>query len=252
MNNRLTGMAVALCGGLTAFAAPFPALAQSMSGPTISLEAETDHRERGLGWSDGKAAISAGVTLPVIQDLNVDLEATTLRGSRRHGGADVGLTLAPSYTLRTSGWDFTAGVRGHAFIERSGLAYWDMTGSAAHSLGPAQLVLSATFAPSQGAIGGSNLYVDAQLGADVPGTPITVYGGLGHSSGSTRNERAARLRPGGDYLDHYLGAEYNQSKMAFGLRYSGTSIGSNEIDRASLYADRHFGSRLVAYLRFMP
>lgn len=244
-------LVAALCGGL------LPAGAQAQSGaqsaPTFSLEAETDHRVRGLSWSDGKAALSAAASIPVTYDLGVDLDAVTLRDSPRHGGADIGLTVAPRYTLRSGGWDVTGGLRGNVFVGRSGTSYVEITGDVARTLGPAQLIVGASFAPAQDAIGGSNLYLDAQLSTSIPGTPVTLYGGIGHTSGSTRDPvRAARLRPGGAYLDHHVGAEYTDANLALGLRYSGTSIGRDEVDRFSRYADRHHGARVMAYLRFTP
>lgn len=241
-------LAAALCGGL------ITADARAQSAPaSASIEFETDHRERGLSWSDGKAAFGLEASLPVTYDLALDLDAVTLRDSARHGGADVGLTIAPRYTLRTGGWDMSAGVRGNVFIGRSGTSYVELTGDVARTLGPAQLVVGAAFAPAQDAIGGSNLYIDAQLSASLPGTPVTLYGGIGHTSGSSRNDpRVARLRPGGDYLDHHLGAEYTAANLAAGVRYSGTSIGADEVDSLSPWTDRHTGSRVMAYLRFTP
>lgn len=231
----------------------FAPLASAQSATTISFEAETDHRERGLSWSDGKAALGASASVPLGYDTALDLDALTLRNSARHGGAEAVLTLAPRHTLHSGGWDFTAGLRGNVFIGRAGTTYGEVTGEIARTLGPAQLVLGASYAPSQDAIGGSNLYLDAQLSASIPGTPVTLYGGLGHSSGTQRDDpRAARLRPGGNYLDHHLGAEYTQAAFSVGLRYSGTSIGRGELDPLSRWVDRDYGSRVVAYVRFTP
>ncbi|MYL98961.1 hypothetical protein GR702_14430 [Novosphingobium sp. FGD1] len=247
---RTTG---ACCGAIllaTAWVAP----AAAQSAPSISFEAETDHRERGLGWSDGKAALGIGATVPVTYDLALDMDAVTLRESARHGGADIGVGIAPRYSMQAAGWEFDVGVRGNLFIGRSGTSYVEVTGQVSRTLGLAQLSVGAAFAPSQDAIGGSNLYVDARLSAGIPGTPLTLYGGVGHTSGSTKDgdPRSARLRPGGDYLDHHLGAEYAESSFAAGVRYSGTSIGASEVDRSSPWTDRHYGSRLVAYFRFTP
>lgn len=241
--------AVALCGGLFAV----DAVAQSASGPQITLEAETDHRERGLSWSDGKPSVGASADVPLTYDLSLGLDALALRDRARHGGAKALVRVAPRYTLRSGGWDLTAGLRGNVFLGRSGTSYGEVTGDVSRTLGPAQMTMGVAYAPPQAAIGGSNLYVDATLSASIPGTPMTLYGGLGHSSGSTRDDpRAARLRPGGDYLDHHFGAEYARDRLAVGVRYSGTSIGRNELDLASRWTDRHVGSRIVGYVRFMP
>ncbi|GLK46775.1 MULTISPECIES: TorF family putative porin [Novosphingobium] len=241
-------LAVAICGGLV-----FSDAHAQSAGSTLSFEAETDHRDRGLSSSGGKAALGASASVPLTYDLGIDFDAVTLRDAARHGGADLGLTVAPRYTLRSGGWDFSAGLRGNVFVGHSGTSYGELTGEVARTLGPAQLVLGAAFAPSQDAIGGSNLYLDAQLSASIPGTPVTLYGGVGHTSGSSNGDpRALRLRPGGDYLDHHVGAEYTDSNYALGLRYSGTSIGKDEVDPLTRWTDRHYGARVMAYFRFTP
>ncbi|MET1754249.1 TorF family putative porin [Novosphingobium sp. RD2P27] len=222
-----------------------------MASASVSLEVETDRRERGLGWSDGKPAVSVFATVPSGNDLTFDVSAVTLRDSPRHGGADVALTIAPRYTLlNASGFAFSAGARGNVFIGRSGMSYAEITGEVAHTIGPAQVVLGADFAPSQKAIGGHNLHVDASASVGIPGLPFTLYGGVGHTSGSSRDDpRATRLRPGGSYTNHYVGVERSQALFSLGVRYSGTSIDKHEVDVLSRYYDRHFGSRVVAYLR---
>lgn len=245
MKHRYLCLAAALCGGLGAFPA------QAQTAPGVSFEAETDHRERGLSWSDGKPALSAAATIPATYDLALDIEAATLRGSARHGGADLGLTIAPHYTVRTHGWNFTAGARGHVFIGRAGTSYVEMTGDVSRTIGPAQIAVGAAFAPSQGAIGGHNLYLDAAASVSVPGTPLTLYGGVGHTSGASgSNARADRLRPGGSYTDHRIGIEHTGANIALGLRYSDTSIGRGEVDPLLPWNDRNFGARVVAYMRF--
>ncbi|WP_052505853.1 TorF family putative porin [Novosphingobium sp. P6W] len=241
-------LAAATCGGLLGY---IPASAQSV--PTISLNAETDHRDRGLSASGGKGALGASASVPVLYGLALDLDAVTLRGSARHGGADIGVVIAPQYGVLSGGWELGAGARGHVFVGRSGLSYGELTADVGRTLGPARLVVGAAFAPAQAAIGGSNLYLDAQLSASIPGTPVTLYGGFGHTSGSANGgARAARLRPGGAYLDHHVGAEYVSGKIAGGIRYSGTSIGAEEVNRMSPWTDQHYGSRALAYVRFTP
>ena len=245
-----------------AFAALFtPAASQAQTAsPSVSIEATTDLRERGLSWSGGKAAMSAEATLPVSPAVTVDLGAATLRDSARHGGADIGLTLSPEIALfSTGGWTLSAGAKGHVFVGASGLSYAEATSTLAYAIGPAQLAFGASFAPSQKAIGGSDLYLEGNAAIGVPGTALTLYGGGGYSTGSTRDtalaaERVRRLRPDGSYWDYYVGAEHQMDRLALGLRYTGTSIDQDRVaainDRR--YLDRHTGSRISAYLRFTP
>jgi hypothetical protein len=218
----------------------------------VAFEASTDHRVRGLSWSDGKPGVAVSGQVSPIQSLDFDLEALTLRESARHGGADVALSLAPRYTLSRGGWTFAAGGRGHVFVGRSGLSYVELTGEVSRTIGPALLIAAVDYAPSQNAIGGHNLHVEAQASAGVPGTALTVYGGVGRTTGSDRDDpRAWRLRPGGRYTDHHLGIEHARNHLTVGLRYSGTSIDAAPA-AVSPYYDRHHGARLAAYLRLVP
>lgn len=246
MTLRVLVLAAAACSGLLASVSH----AQPVLGPEIAVEAVTDLRERGLSWSDGKAAFGVSGRVPVTYDLAFDLEAVTLRDSARHGGADVGLTFAPQYQLVSGAWGINAGVRGNVFVGRSGMNYIELTGEVEHTIGPARLIAGIDFAPSQDAIGGRNLHVELQASAGIPGTPLTVYGGLGHTTGSHNDRpRSWRLRPGGDYTDHHLGIEHARANLAFGLRYSATSIDADEASLAEPYYDRHHGARLMAYAR---
>jgi hypothetical protein len=235
---RALCQAAAMCGGLLAI----PAQAQPILGTQVALEGVTDQRERGLSWSDGRPTVSLGVSIPAGEALAFDLDALALRDSARHGGAEAALRIAPRYTLANGGFAFSAGARGNIFAGRSGMSYGEVTGEAAYTLGPARLVAGVDYAPAQKAIGGSNLHVEAQAFVGIPGLPVSVYGGVGHTTGSTREGarglRAARLRPGGDYTDYHLGIEHTISSLAVGVRYSDTSIDT--------------GSRVAAYIRFAP
>lgn len=234
---------------LLAGALPVAAQAQA-AGPQLALEGTTDLRERGLSWSDGKAAAALSATIPATYDLSFDLAAMSLRDSARHGGADLGVRIAPRYRVEAAGWTFAAGVRGNVFVGRSGMSYVELAGEVERTIGPARLVAGAEFAPAQDAIGGHNLHVGVDGSVGVPGLPITVFAGLGHTSGSTRYEaRAWRLRPGGNYTDHRVGVEYAMANLSAGVVYSGTSIDADAVDRRSPYYDRHHGARVLGYIR---
>lgn len=226
------------------------AQAQPVIGTRVGVEATTDWRERGLSWSDGKPAAGAFARVPLTSAFALDVDAITLRESARHGGADAGVIVAPRYTLTTGGWGFSAGARGNIFVGRSGMSYGEIVAEAERTIGPVQLSAGAEFAPSQNAIGGHNLHLGAQASVGLPLTPLTVYGGIGHTSGSSRDDpRAWRLRPGGSYTDHRIGIEHASPFVSVGLRYSGTSISADEVDRSNPFTDRHYGSRVVAYVR---
>ena len=218
-----------------------PAAAQS-----VAVEASTDARVRGLSWSDGSPALAAAVSVP-LGDWRLDARGTSLRGSRRHDGADLGLDTALRYTRAFGGWRATAGVVHHAFIDRAASNYWEIEAGAGYLIGPLDLALTAAWTPSQDAIGGDNLYLRAGAAAGVPGTPITVFGHVGRSMGPDRRERATRLRPDGDYTDWRLGAEHVTGPLTLGLQVTGTSIETPV--PVTRFTDRHVGTRLAGTAR---
>lgn len=234
---------------LLAFAFGTPVHAQSAERSSIALELTSDFRNRGLSWSDGDPTIVVDGTIAITDGFALDLQAAGLRESQRHGGSDLGLAASPRFNWFRSGWTLSAGATGHVFTGEGKLNYIELDASAAHSIGPLQLGLGASFAPSQSAIGGSNLYLDANLAAGIPGTPFTIFGGAGYTMGSSNGSaRAARLRPEGDYADYHVGIEHVRGPLALGLRYSDTSIDKDRIV-PSPYSDRDVGSRLIATVR---
>ena len=235
---------------LAAVLSPGAALAQDMTDPPaerprFQLEVASDERVRGLSWSEGKAAATLGASVP-LGSLELTASATTLRGASRHGGADALLRLGAGWSREVgSGWRLGLGATGYVFAGASGQSFAEVEARAAYSLGPATLRAALRYAPDQAAIGGSNVHAALDADFGVPGTPVTLYGGVGHSSGAVSDGpsalgRAQRLRPSGDYWDWSLGGEWVRGPAALGLKYTDTSVGPD-------YA--HAGARLTGYVR---
>ncbi len=240
---RSMGLAGLFACGMTA-----PAVAQRT--PSITVEAGSDEARRGLSWSGGRAAVSGDVQAS-IGPIDGSVRVVTLRDSARHAGADAVIDLALS-----TGWDLGAvrvRVEGmsHLFAGARGqMDYHEIGASAGYGIGPLYATVGTTIAPSQRAIGGSNVYVYAAANAGIPGTPFTVLTRIGRSSGSVDDpDRARRLRPGGTYVDWRLGIERRRGALTLGVDYIGT-----DIDRrgpSSRFADlRHSGDRLVGRAQF--
>ena len=224
--------------------------AQDLGRPTGSLEVTTDHRRRGISWSDGDPALDGIVSVPVA-DLRLDARATTLRGARRHGGADVVFDPSVSYSRDlASGVSLNVGATGHFFAGSAVNAdYGEIDLGLGYALGPLQLDLAANYAPDQDAIGGDNLYLQARASAGIPGTGIDVAAHVGRTSGSTDDPLlAARLRPAlGSYVDWGVRVERRFGPLALGLRYSGTDVDTRAV-AASPFADPDdAGDRLTAH-----
>lgn len=215
-----------------------PAAAQYTSRPSVTIEAATDDRRRGLSWSDGDPVMRGALSIPVAEGLSLDGAATTLRGSPRHAGADAAIDLGATFVRQVGGWRVTGEGRYHLFPGASHQGYGEVGAIAGFTLGPAGLDLAARYAPRQSAIGGDLLYLSAAASAAIPGTPLTLSGHVGRSTGGTRDPvRAARLRPRGDYWDHGVALDWYRGRWSAGLRYADTDIAA--IDGA------HAGASLI-------
>ncbi|SFP38690.1 TorF family putative porin [Sphingomonas rubra] len=224
-----------------------PATAQTLRG---GVEATNDEVRRGLSWSQGRASISADAAA-TIGPVDASVRVAALRGSARHADADgvADLTLGTGWDLGTVRLRAT-GI-GHLFFNAdSKMDYAELGGSASYSLGPARVTAGALYAPSQDAIGGSNLYLYAGADAGIPGTPLTAVAQLGRSSGEVDDPvRAQRLRPGGRYVDWRLGVEHRSGPVTLGLDYLGTDVARR--DAFGPFANgAHVGDRLVGRARF--
>ncbi|MEG8223206.1 hypothetical protein OSJ57_21740 [Sphingomonas sp. HH69] len=219
-----------------------PAIAQDR-GLAATIEAASDERRRGLSWSDGDPVLRGTLSVPVTSGLSLDGAATTLWGSARHGGADAAIDIGPSWSQQIGGWRLTAQGRYHLFPGASDQGYGEVGAQAGFLIGPASVDIAAHYAPRQSAIGGDNLYVSAAAAVAVPGTPFTVSGHVGRSSGKVRDPlAAARLRPDGSYWDHGVALDWYRGQWFAGIRYAGSSIDGT--------ARTHAGDRLIARVGF--
>jgi hypothetical protein len=228
---------------LLALAAATPCWAQS----DLAVEAGvlTDHRVRGLSWSDGEAAPQVYGRLP-LGGLALSGQATAARGAQRHGGADAAIALSASYRGEAGLLRWQGGVTGHMFPGGAGdQDFYELDGEIAGMIGPLDLAMAARYAPSQHAIGGSNLHIGASAELALIGTPVTITANVGHSSGSADDAlRAARLRPGGNYVDWSVGGRYVLRDLTFSLAYMDTDIVPGDLH--PIARSRHFGAKLVA------
>ncbi|WP_145902246.1 TorF family putative porin [Sphingobium sp. MI1205] len=233
-----TEIRLALAVGLIACASAYPARAQYAQGVSATIEAASDERRRGLSWSEGDPVLRGSVSVPVVQGFSLDGTAVSLWGSDRHGGADAVVDLGGSYVRQIGGWRLSTEARYHLFPGASGLGYGEVGGGVGFLIGPANIDLNASYAPRQSSIGGDNLYLSALATVGVPGTPFTISGRIGRSSGDVRAPvKAARLRPDGVYWDHGISIDYLKGCWFAGVRYANSSIDGP--------GSRHAGARLI-------
>lgn len=227
-------------------------LTQAAAAETVTIDAVSDERRRGLSWSGSRASTTAAVTLDPAANIRLDGGMTALRGARRHGGADAVVDLGASLRHRTGAFRLDLGALAHVFAGGAGrLNYAEAQAGAGTTLGPFDVDFSATYAPPQAAIGGDALYLAAGARVAILGSPFSLAGGIGHSSGHARRgdpAHAARLRPAGDYADWRLGIEHRRGPLALSLAYVGNTISKSSADR---FTDRGRNDALVAKVALM-
>jgi uncharacterized protein (TIGR02001 family) len=210
----------------------------------------SDYRVRGLSWSDGRSAANAGVNVDLPSGFNVGAWGATARGASRHGGADAAVDLIGGYAIGSGALRIETAVIGKFFPGgRGNQDYFDTHASVGGLIGPLDVRLGANYAPDQAAIGGDNLYLRASGRLAWIGTPLTLTGHVGRSSGDVDDPaRAWRLRPGGNYRDWSVGFDYSIGPIVAGLAYTDT-----DVNRARGPAGErlHAGSRIAASLRFV-
>lgn len=206
--------------------AAIPSAVVAQQAPVLEAAVMNDWRVRGLSWSDGRAAAQLFASLPLASGFGLAGQATTVRGTARHGSADAALDLIGSYAVESGLFRWHGAVTGRFFPGGAGpLDYLELNLGAGAALGPMDVAVAADYAPSQGAVGGSNLYTRADFRFGLPGTPLTLAAHAGRSSGHANDRiRAQRLRPGGRYTDWSLGADYAVGRVFFNATYSDTDI----------------------------
>ena len=230
-------------------AAPSAGVAQEAA--RLEAGVMSDWRVRGMSWSDGRPAAQLFASMPLGPGLDLAGQATTSRGSARHGGADAVLDVSGGYSSEAGLLRWHGGVAGHFFPGGSGAQdYVDLSLGGGAALGPLDLMVTAHYAPSQAAIGRSNLYTVADARIGLMGTPLTLAAHLGRSAGSISDrQRSDRLRPGGRYTDWSLGLDYAIRRLFFSITYSDTSIDRRRT-MPSGYAD-HAGATITFGARFI-
>lgn len=226
-----------------------PAIAQDRTEAALLVEATTDHRRRGLSWSDGDPALDVYGSVTV-SGVDIAARAVSTRNSARHGGADAAIDLIAGISEDAGPFTLRGRVIGHFFPGSDDTAYGELNGEVGGSLGPVQVDLSASYAPEQSSIGGDNLYLSARGSVGVPATPWTLSAHVGRSTGSVDDPvRANRLRPGGSYTDWGVSAEYVIGPATVGARYTGTNVRFDT--PAPRIADRaNSGDRIALFASF--
>ncbi|WP_298812887.1 TorF family putative porin [uncultured Sphingomonas sp.] len=221
--------------------------AQAQVIPHAGVETTTDERRRGISWSDGEGALAASARLDLSSGFDVGVRALTTRGDPRHGGADAVFEPTLGYSQSVNGFRLDAFATGHVFTNGNGpLDYYEGGAGASYTLGPAEAGIEARYAPSQDAIGGSNLYLGLRGRVGVPLTPFSFTASAGRSSGRVNDPvRAARLRPDDTYYDWSFGVQHATGPLVLTVEYTGTDI-DNTRALSPFAARNNAGDRIAA------
>ncbi len=104
--------------------------------------------------------------------------------------------------------------------------YFEFYASVSPTVGPAALTFGVAYAPKQDSLGGDdNLYVYADAGVDIPGTPISLSGHVGYTDGYLT------FTSDGNAIDYSIGASVTVlGGLSLGVAYVGVEDDGLDID----------------------
>jgi uncharacterized protein (TIGR02001 family) len=256
-------------GALLLAATTTPALAQDTAPPkpftiTGNVTVTSNYRFRGLTQTDGDAAVQGTLNLSHSSGFYVGTFVSTIDGGldgstpalTGYGDAEVDLYGGYAKTLN-NGIGFDAGLLYYLYPGKAGdldTNFFEPYASLSYTLGPATAKAGVNYA-----WGGQkgldftsghddSTYVYGQLGTGIPGTPLTLTGHVGYTSGALG---LVNLNPADDsYLDWSVNAEAVGGPFKVGVTYVDTDISDAFVPALNGRFDRKLGrgSTVLAYV----
>ena len=168
-----------------------PALADDTAPPsdfTISGNASlvTEYRFRGVDLSGGDIAIQGGIDISHSSGFYIGTWGSSL-DEDTVGYGHTELDLYGGWTGDIAdGVTADVGVIYYAYpnAPAGDFDYIEFYASLGFTIGPASATVGAAYAPDQDSLGNTdNIYVYTDLGADIPGTPVSLSAHLGYTDG---------------------------------------------------------------------
>lgn len=216
--------------------AAMPALADEADPPsdvtiTGSAAIVSQYRFRGLAQSDNKPAVQGAMTLSHSSGFYISAwgsSASAGAGPINIGGTEIDIYGGWTKGLGDSGVTVDIGAIGYIYPGAPLGNYYEIYGSVAKTFGPVTAKVGVNVAPGQEVFNynwtsakRSNVYTFGNLSAGIPGTPITLTGQLGYTSGG--------FAWGKDYLDYSLGASVKWKALTLGISLVGTNVSRDDI-----------------------
>lgn len=219
-------MRLSLLGLAAAIASPAAAEEDLGGGWNVSgsVTITSDYRFRGVSLSDEDPALQGGITIGHESGFYVGTWGSSIEDSDLYGNLELDFFAGYSTEI-ASGTTIDAGLLYYYYpnnLDSAGPSdFFEPYASISHTFGPVTAKVGAAYAWSQSAIGDNdNIYLYGDLGADIPGTPLSVSGHLGYSDGSLG------IDADGNYVDWSLGVSATFGALSLGVSYIDTDLPS--------------------------
>jgi uncharacterized protein (TIGR02001 family) len=228
-------MAASAVAGVLFTAAP--AFADEAAPPsdftiTGSAAIVSQYRFRGLAQSDNKPAIQGAITLSHSSGFYISTWGSSASAGTAPiniGGTEIDIYGGYTHAIGDSGVTVDAGVYGYIYPGFTAGNYVELYGSLAKTFGPATAKVGVYYAPPQKVFNlnwtsaaRNDTYIYGELGAGIPGTPLTLHSHLGHTGGGFNYGKA--------YLDYNVGVSVKWKALTLDASLVGTNISQTDIN----------------------
>lgn len=236
MLTSIRGLSAAVLLAGSALAA-VPAYADETDPPsditiTGSATIASQYRFRGLAQSDNKPVVQGAMTISHSSGFYLSAwgsSASAGAGPINIGGTEIDIYGGWTKGIGDSGVTVDIGAIGYIYPGAPLGNYYEIYGSVAKTFGPVTAKVGVNVAPDQEVFNynwtstkRSNVYTFGNLSAGIPGTPITLTGQLGYTSGGFAWSK--------DYLDYSVGASAKWKALTFGISVVGTNISKGDVN----------------------
>jgi uncharacterized protein (TIGR02001 family) len=214
---RTACAAAALAAGFVAAPAFADDAPKSDFTITGSVDITTQYRLRGISQTDNRAAIQGGLTVTHSSGFYLSTWASNLGGYGTFGGSNMELDLIGGYSKALGPVTLDGGLIGYVYPGTTGHNFMEIYASASGKIGPVGAKLGTYVTPKQDAIGGHNVWVYGESALPISGTPITLKGHIGYSTGTSAYTH------GKDILDYSVGADFTYKVLTLNVSFVGTN-----------------------------